>query len=178
MQVYNAGSRGQSSRSSTIFRTTRSPPPDTLGPRWFRLSSTCADLVPISVRSFPPLRTLLPYRRRGREGFLLGIRGAFPAEPRALNAISGRTDPGISPLGRTSWICPVGPARASCWAIQRTTRSTGDRAGASAACTIREGKDGLRMTISTTPNVSSSRIPHISDHGASVDFAAATLKTT
>jgi hypothetical protein len=39
MPEYDAGWRRQSSRSSTTFRTTRLPPPDTLGLGWFRLES-------------------------------------------------------------------------------------------------------------------------------------------
>ena len=39
MQVNYAGSRGQSSRSSTTFRTTRLPLPETLGLGSFRLGS-------------------------------------------------------------------------------------------------------------------------------------------
>jgi hypothetical protein len=39
MLVNYAGSRGRSSRSSTTFRTTRRPPPDTSGLGWFRLGS-------------------------------------------------------------------------------------------------------------------------------------------
>ena len=39
MQVSYAGSRGQSSHSSTTFRTTRLPPPGTLGLGSFRLGS-------------------------------------------------------------------------------------------------------------------------------------------
>jgi len=65
MQVHYAGSRGQSSRSSTTFRTTRWPLPDTLGLGSFRLGSATVagdDAVAFHPCPSTSMRTHMPGR--------------------------------------------------------------------------------------------------------------------